>query len=435
MKRILLFLFVCLPLGIRAAQQDSIRELLRRNPELRGGSSTLYRYTPQRYTPAPQGFEAFHIEHIGRHGSRTHASPTLDKQLRDQLAAADSAGLLTPKGKRLLTDLKTLCDRMYRRYGDLTRHGREQHRQIARRMYANFPEVLGAEGSVSAVSTFVPRCAESMASFVEALKGCNPALQITPETSRAFDTFLRFNQGDEYQQYLHGPVWRKEYDAYAASLLDPARLLKTLLKNGSTATIPDPRAFMIGLYSLAAIMPNTDFGLSFYDYFTEEEQFALWRIANLREYLLKMNSATSCGLSIDMAKPLVRQMLDSTQEAVDGGEVCAVLRFGHGEDTMPLAVILGIEGLEVCEPDPAKVYLAWQDFDTNPMAANIQWILYRNAAGRVLIKVLLNEREVALPLPPVAGPYYDWEDFRTCYGEKISRMPDMTPLPEVKTGF
>ena len=31
---------------------------------------------------------------------------------------------------------------------------------------------------------------------------------------------------------------------------------------------------MAVLYSLAAITPDTEFGLSFYDYFTEEERFA-----------------------------------------------------------------------------------------------------------------------------------------------------------------
>ena len=102
---------------------------------------------------------------------------------------------------------------------------------------------------------------------------------------------------------------------------------------------------MAVLYSLAAITPDTEFGLSFYDYFTEEERFALWRVASLREYLPKMNSAPSRGLSIDMAKPLMRQLLGSAQEAVDGGEVCAALRFGHGEDTMPPSVIL-----EVADP-------------------------------------------------------------------------------------
>ena len=138
----------------------------------------------------------------------------------------------------------------------------------------------------------------------------------------------------------------------------------------------DPRPACLHGYSLAAITPDTEFGLSFYDYFTEEERFALWRVASLREYLPKMNSAPSRGLSIDMAKPLMRQLLGSAQEAVDGGEVCAALRFGHGEDTMPPSVIL-----------------------------------------------------------EVADPYYDREDFRTYCGDKISRMPDMKPLPEVETGY
>ena len=114
---------------------------------------------------------------------------------------------------------------------------------------------------------------------------------------------------------------------------------------------------MAVLYSLAAITPDTEFGLSFYDYFTEEERFALWRVASLREYLPKMNSAPSRGLSIDMAKPLMRQLLGSAQEAVDGGEVCAALRFGHGEDTMPPSVIL-----EVADP-------YYDREDTAPIAA------------------------------------------------------------------
>lgn len=97
---------------------------------------------------------------------------------------------------------------------------------------------------------------------------------------------------------------------------------------------------MAVLYSLAAITPDTEFGLSFYDYFTEEERFALWRVASLREYLPKMNSAPSRGLSIDMAKPLMRQLLGSAQEAVDGllrtAEQLPHQRLGH-VDRQPAA--------------------------------------------------------------------------------------------------
>jgi len=438
MKKIQLLLCLCLSLPAGAhslSPQDSIRELLRRDPALLSGSSAPYRPAAQRQTPPPEGFEPFHIEHLGRHGSRLHISPTLAVHMRDLLDSIRRADALRPKGERLLADLRVFCERMYRRYGDLTELGREQQRGIARRMFANFPEVLGGSGAVTALSTMVPRSSVSMGTFVEELKGCNPQLRISLDTSHSFDTFLRFNLGGAYRRFLKSTSWRDDYDAYAASLLDATRLLGTLMEKKAAAALPDPRAFMIGLYSLAVSLPNTDFGFSFYDYFTEEELFALWRVANLREYLLKMNSAPGRGLPLIMAKPLAEHMLRSAQAAVDGAAACAVLRFGHGEDTMPLSAILEIEGLEVQEPDPAKVYLAWQDFNGNPMAANIQWILYRNAEGRILVKVLFNEREVALPLDPSQGPYYDWEEFRRYYEAKLSQMPDLKPLPEVETGY
>ena len=437
MKKLLLFLCVCLPLGLHAAaRQDSIRELLRRNPLLRGGSSMPYIYTPQHYTPAPDGYEPFRIEHVGRHGSRHHVAPHQIQSLHDQLAAADSAKLLTAKGRRLLGELKSYLGRMYRRYGDLTPLGSRQHRQIALRMYENYPEVFAGESSVEAFSTLIPRSAASMTAFVGQLKECNPRLKINAEISRAFDPLLRFNLDPGYRSFLYGPLWRAQYDAHAEKHLDPTRFMNSLLKKGGAAKIADPRQFMIGLYSLAVSLPNTDFEWSFYDYFTEEEQFILWRQGNVREYLLKMNSAIGNDLPIIMAKPLMRHLLDSAQAAIDGDGTRAILRFGHGEDTMPLTVILEIEGKEVREPDPDKIYLAWQDFDGNPMASNLQWILYRNAAGRVLVKVLFNEREVALPpLTPVSGPYYDWQEFDRYYRAKIDRMPDLPQLPEVDTGY
>ena len=47
------------------------------------------------------------------------------------------------------------------------------------------------------------------------------------------------------------------------------------------------------------------------------------------------------------------------------------------------------------------------------MCSNIQLIFYRNKAGEVLVKVLLNEKEVLIgeSCPIYCGPYYKWEDF------------------------
>lgn len=49
------------------------------------------------------------------------------------------------------------------------------------------------------------------------------------------------------------------------------------------------------------------------------------------------------------------------------------------------------------------------------MAGNIQLIFYRNAKGRVLVKFLLNEREVTVPVAGDTAPYYDWKVVRNYY--------------------
>ena len=52
-----------------------------------------------------------------------------------------------------------------------------------------------------------------------------------------------------------------------------------------------------------------------------------------------------------------------------------------------------------------------------PMGGSVQFIFYRNARrpGDILLKVLLNEREAALPFESVEGPYYRWSDFKAYY--------------------
>ena len=62
-----------------------------------------------------------------------------------------------------------------------------------------------------------------------------------------------------------------------------------------------------------------------------------------------------------------------------------------------------------------KVENVWNDFRITPMAGNIQLIFYRNAKGRVLVKFLLNEREVTVPVAGDTAPYYDWKAVRKYY--------------------
>ncbi len=55
------------------------------------------------------------------------------------------------------------------------------------------------------------------------------------------------------------------------------------------------------------------------------------------------------------------------------------------------------------------------------MASNIQLIFYRNRdyPDDILVKAMLNEEEVSLPVAPVTGKYYRWSDLRKYYINKI----------------
>ena len=76
----------------------------------------------------------------------------------------------------------------------------------------------------------------------------------------------------------------------------------------------------------------------------------------------------------------------------------------------------------------------WRDYLMVPMAANIQMIFYRKPGSKetddILVKVLLNEREVTLPVGHVDGPYYNWNVLRKYYLDKISPFVTSQPFQE-----
>jgi hypothetical protein len=74
-----------------------------------------------------------------------------------------------------------------------------------------------------------------------------------------------------------------------------------------------------------------------------------------------------------------------------------------------MVTYLGFEGIGdrlTLDEARSKWFGAWMI----PFAGNMEMVFYRNKAGKVLVKFLLNEQETLLRgLPSVEGPYYDWE--------------------------
>ena len=134
-------------------------------------------------TPAPAGYEPFHIEHYGRHGSRWLIDPKNYSVPVEELSKAERAGVLTPLGADILAELRAFAEASRRRLGELTPLGADQHRRIARRMAANFPEVITDSTVIDARSTVVIRCILSMLNAVGELRKAVPGATVRTDAS------------------------------------------------------------------------------------------------------------------------------------------------------------------------------------------------------------------------------------------------------------
>jgi hypothetical protein len=63
----------------------------------------------------------------------------------------------------------------------------------------------------------------------------------------------------------------------------------------------------------------------------------------------------------------------------------------------------------------------WANYNIFPMASNIQLVFYRpkKGTGDILVKALLNEKEVSLPIQTNNYPYYQWNELRSYYVKKL----------------
>ena len=181
-------------LGLWGATAQTAREQIAAMPERAGGIYHSYEYLPGPAVPAPKGYVPFYISHYGRHGSRWHTSEKIYAEPLGILRKADSAGVLTPKGRDLLAKVEVIAADARDRYGDLSPRGVAEHRGIAERMYKAYPEVFstgdGRECYVQSRSTLVPRCMLSMATANERLKELNPAIDITREASKRYLDYM-----------------------------------------------------------------------------------------------------------------------------------------------------------------------------------------------------------------------------------------------------
>lgn len=396
--------------GIVAVAQNSADEYLKDDIERYAGIYHSYETPVPDGVKAPKGYKPFYISHLGRHGSRWHASPSRYHRPLEMLRAADRDGVLTEQGKRLLKDVEVIVEDAELRWGDLSPRGVREHRGIAERMYYNYPEVFStknAGGRIESRSTMIIRCVLSMAANNERLKELNPELQMMRESS---NRNLKFLEADKLRHEAH-KLALKVSDSVRREWIKPDRFFSSIISDAEhISKIKDRGEIMYDLFLLACGMQDVDYlNISFYDMFTREELYDLWRCVNAYCYYTMGPSVRFGDGRRTEAKALLRAVLKQDEAVLAGKkELAANLRFGHDSNVIPMLALLGVDYADKRVATADEVAGVWNAAEVSPMATNIQFVFFRNKKGDVKVRCLHNERD--MPLPLEGGPFYDWEE-------------------------
>ena len=357
----------------------------------------------------PTGYKAFYISHIGRHGSRYPVNQAYVGNGLQPLRKADSLGLLTADGKRLLRCFEQLDSVSTGRYGLINELGASEHQGIARRMAARFPSVFRGKGrdSVACYSTHKQRAILSMTNFAAALASAAPKLHIGFVAGEMYYDYLcredQATSGLKAGSRKADKAMKEffDFDTFYRRIftdLEAARkcfrsnrlMAETCVTNGTVAAY-------LGYPGLMHCL-------------TPEEFEVTARIYNAKMYLQHCGSAEQGEWRMHIMDPLLRDFVARADEAVAGNRIAADLRFSHDVGMMPFFSLIGLEGYD-SRASFEQACDVWNSSYMMPMAANLQLVFYRDCRGDVLVRILFNEADWSIPaLGP--GPYYPWDTLR-----------------------
>lgn len=381
-------------------------ERLASDPKIAMDVYRMYEYTPQDYTPAPKGYKAVYISHYGRHGERyinrpKYVLPGHAVLLREKL---------TPLGARALAIVQDMADRSDNHWGDLTELSGGRMSEITTRLYCRDKSIFRPGRIVRSASTTEPRCLLSMSQSLAKLAALEPGLRIEQTASQTGNVVLA---GCLSMADTCAHIQDAKRDSIFAAHPDADTKLKTLFESPGNLTakdISDVTGTIVFVWKDYPCLGLEPFNLND---FISSEKIYMWTVAQTaRSYSIYCRSHwwNSC---YSLLKPLLDDIVSKANDALFRGDIAADLRFGQDYVQMSLFSAFRLKGHETILDYP-EIPLHWDIASWCPMAGSIQLIFYTKKGAPTLVKLLVNERETALPvLKSVSGPYYLWDDVVT----------------------
>ena len=237
-----------------------------------------------------------------------------------------------------------------------------------------------------------------MYEFTHQLDRLDNHIEFSTTTGRVNSPLVRpFDIDRDYIDFRREEPYKEAYDTYFASVAPEAPIERVAGTNFPYTSDAERRNFSLIEYYVVAGCDAMSVSVNPADYFTKEEYNALWSCFNMRQYLQR-TATTFSSIPADITSDLLSDIIATTDAAVAGkARAQAELRFGHAETLMPLLSLLRLQGCYYLTNYFDTVALHWRDFYVVPMAANIQFILFKNPkSGRFYLRTMLNETPVTL---------------------------------------
>ena len=402
----------------------------------------------QKVWETPEGYTPFYISHYGRHGSRWLPADSryvwVNRHFEDE-------SNLTPLGKKVKKMLAKVWDNARGNGGKLSKLGAMQHQGLAKRMYERFPQLFAQGCRVTARSSVVDRCAKSMAAFAEELRLLQPSLKLDVKTDSADMAWIAYTSPD---------VKALENRTKITAKVSIDRFMRQLFKDVSK--VDEPLKLMSEIHAIASSIQ--DVGLNFKSYpvkiddglnalFTDDEFRAFYDANNLRMTICNGDLSVSERIPARSAISLWQNIEiegDKKISALDSPSV--TLRFGHDTSLYRLLSLLHpvcVVGKTLSDVDVESPWVMAGGADLMdrivPMAANLQIVFYKslksdgNTADNVLVKLILNENDEAMPLEIQPwregenGNVYRWTDVKNYMKQRIHRLEHIRQLYALNT--
>jgi len=373
---------------------------------------------------APSGYKPFYISHYGRHGSRYAWNPDTYTLIRDVFLKAEEKDVLTPYGKEFARKYMDFWEVPYINAGDLVPLGYDQHLAIGTFVYEQFPRVFKGRKKVDALSSTGQRCIVSMGAFNAGLLSGNPKLQIRmqsdhmgmgiiapPSAPKAIRKRFK-GQGEK-------PAHLESVSSFFKRTVNYKGILGKLFTDYSFLDqMEGGEDFMGELWELLSGYHNYVKEPLFDDLIPQEEIVKVWEAANYFSFYSDISARYG-------TIPLLKDIMEKAEASFLDPNRAAHLRFGHDYILEGLATLLNINNMGVVPDTPEEAKYWFQNYNI-PMAGTLLFVFYKNKAGDILFKPVLNENDAFLPqLTPVRDNFYRWSDFRSWVDELLREHPEI----------